>query len=317
MKYSNLFIYIIAGIAALCILYGFLVEPRRLKLTRCELRLPGLPEKWQGRKIAFFSDIHAGTFYTPSLFAKAVTAVQEQKPDLILIGGDFVEERTNFKKESFRSHYAAELSRLSAPLGKFGIFGNHDTETSENKIYVHDLLKDAGVTLLANDAVNIDDMILIGLEESFHQKPDLQAAMQRINDGDNHVRDSKERDAVQVSGHCCTLSEHDMPNKHPHKTIPDSKKNLNRIIMIHQPDDLPTPEATSERDLILSGHSHKGQITLFGQPLYTVEGGKERIYGYFRLHSGAQQITTAGLGMVHIYARFFAPPEIVIIELNS
>ncbi|HHU08178.1 MAG TPA: hypothetical protein GXZ59_07535, partial [Clostridiaceae bacterium] len=245
MNYLYFVIYMIVGIATALISYGFLIEPRRLKLIHYKINLTGLPEQWHGRRIVFLSDIHAGPFYPPSLFAKAVNAVQKQKPDIVLIGGDFVEERTNFKKDGFRSDYVAELSRLKAPLGSYAIYGNHDTEASENRVYVHDLLKDAGITLLANEAVNIDGIILVGLEESYHQKPNLQAALERLKSRENDVGgakgrdnvqnfrsggttgqdgdqnygsgDTKGQDSLQGNSQSDTLTKHDSPNNHPQK----------------------------------------------------------------------------------------------------
>jgi predicted MPP superfamily phosphohydrolase len=305
-------IYNLIAFAIVCLLYGFLVEPFRLKQTDYKIKLAGLPEQWQGRKIAFFSDIHAGSFYTPSLFGNAVTKVMENRPDLILIGGDFIEERTNIKNERFRSDLSDQLARLKAPLGCFAVFGNHDAETAENISYVTELLKDAGISLLSNDAVTIDGVILAGLEESYHQKPDLQAAMQKLGIEEPGSDDN----SISSVGENQAGAQNDSQDIALEITEENNHQDLCRIIMVHQPDHLPTPEATSDTDLILSGHSHKGQITLFGLPIYTVDGGRERIYGHYDLPGGAQQITTSGLGTVHIYARFFAMPEITIIELS-
>jgi predicted MPP superfamily phosphohydrolase len=261
------------------LIYGFLIEPRQVKIKRYSIRLQGLPTAWQGRKIAFFSDLHAGIFYPPSHLVGVFDKLLDLEPDLICIGGDFIEERTRLKDTKFRRRLVEQLSRLRAAKGTYAVLGNHDAETKENLRYVRTLLADSKITLLSNEAVMLDGLCLIGLQESYHQRPDLAAAT-----ADCHTQKTMNTNA--------------------------------RIILMHQPDDLPTPEATSNTDLILSGHSHRGQITLFGLPLYTVKGGRKRLYGHYFLPSGAQQITTSGLGTVHIYARFFAPPEITLIEVK-
>lgn len=262
------------------LIYGFLIEPRQVRIRHYSISLQGLPPAWQGRKIAFISDLHAGIFYPPAHLAGVFDKLLRLEPDLICIGGDFIEERTRLKDIEFRRRLAAQLSRLRAAADTYAVLGNHDAETEENLNYVRALLADSGITLLSNESVMLDGLCLIGLQESYHQRPDLAAA----------------------TIHC---------------GMQPTANTTARVILMHQPDDLPTPEATGTTDLILSGHAHRGQITLFGLPLYTVKGGRKRLYGHYILPGGAQQITTSGLGTVHIYARFFAPPEIVLIEVKA
>lgn len=281
MEAKNIFVSIIATAAGLALLYGFLIEPRRLKLIHYRIKLKDLPPFWQKKKIIFITDLHAGSFYPPSRIKKIVDKINEQQPDLILIGGDFVEEKTKIKDLAFKEEYIKVLSELKSAHGIFSVLGNHDTEAKENYAYVKSLLKEAKISLLENESINLSGFLIVGLKESYHQQPDLDAAMNK---------------------RLASLAKEEYTA---------------RIILIHQPDDLPQPDQTSASDLILSGHSHGGQITLFGLPLYTVRGGREKMRGLYTLTSKAQQITSSGLGMVHIYARFFRPPEIVLIEIEE
>ena len=267
MTFYKILLITIVALASYALFYGFLIEPRMVKIRKITIKLRSLPPSCRGLRIAFFSDLHAGFFYPPAHIEKVFNKLLATAPDLICIGGDFVEERTPITDEAFRRKLLEQLSRLKAPLGTYTVLGNHDTETHKNYFYVRDILEEAGIKLLQNEAVDIEGLCLIGLKESYHQTPDLDAA-------------------TNCPGQKSTQG------------------STSRIIMMHQPDDIPDTATLSDGDLILSGHSHKGQITLFGLPLYTVQGGRKRIYGHYLLPSGAQQITSSGLGTVHIYARF-------------
>jgi hypothetical protein len=91
---------------------------------------------------------------------------------------------------------------------------------------------------------------------------------------------------------------------------------------MHQPDYLPLYENSDRKtdlDLIVSGHSHNGQITLFGHPLMKVYQGEEFVLGQYKpfAESDTDLIVSSGLGSVVIHARLFNIPELTIIELNS
>ena len=64
---------------------------------------------------------------------------------------------------------------------------------------------------------------------------------------------------------------------------------------------------------MLSGHSHYGQVTLFGLPLIHVPAAKHFVKGHYDVQSDLKLIISAGLGTVHIHARFFARPDIVTV----
>src|SRR5207244_4452842 len=93
----------------------------KLSVTRYQLALP--PERRLPRplRIAFASDFHAGPTTHPAIFHALFKQLEQEQPDLLLLGGDFV---------SGQAHHAAHLSPgLTAcrpPLGKYAVFGNHD-----------------------------------------------------------------------------------------------------------------------------------------------------------------------------------------------
>ncbi|MDQ7815177.1 MAG: metallophosphoesterase [Patescibacteria group bacterium] len=113
--------------------YGVFIEPKRLEVKRYRLASVKEPSEWI--KIVFLSDFHAGDFRFRDWFARIAREVQALKPDLVLLGGDYVcyEAKTVVEIEP--------LKDLSAPLGKYFVMGNHDYFEAPEKIsaYVNSL----------------------------------------------------------------------------------------------------------------------------------------------------------------------------------
>lgn len=87
------------------------------------------------------------------------------------------------------------------------------------------------------------------------------------------------------------------------------------LILVHEPDyALTLPPGHPA--LILSGHSHNGQVTFLGQPLIRERMGSRYTHGLYALPQGRQIEVSAGMGTVHIHARFCNPPEIPLLRLH-
>ena len=79
------------------------------------------PEKRM--RLVFFSDLHIGEAMTPDYIARAVKLIQDQQPDLILCGGDFIDHRAVY---AYDLRVMASLRSLHAPLGVYYVLGNHE-----------------------------------------------------------------------------------------------------------------------------------------------------------------------------------------------
>mgnify|MGYP003083988084 FL=1 len=79
------------------------------------------PEKRM--RLVFFSDLHIGDAMTPDYIARAVKLIQDQQPDLILCGGDFIDHRAVY---AYDPRVMASLRSLHAPLGVYYVLGNHE-----------------------------------------------------------------------------------------------------------------------------------------------------------------------------------------------
>ena len=74
-------------------------------------------------RLVFFSDLHIGEAMTPDYIARAVKLIQDQQPDLILCGGDFIDHRAVY---AYDPRVMASLRSLHAPLGVYYVLGNHE-----------------------------------------------------------------------------------------------------------------------------------------------------------------------------------------------
>ena len=99
-------------------------------------------------------------------------------------------------------------------------------------------------------------------------------------------------------------------------TIKNTKKEDFVILVTHNPDyveEIKTPNI----DLILGGHNHGGQITLFGlyAPIMFSDYGQKYKSGIVETNN-TKVVVTNGIGMVNLPLRFFARPEIVVLSLK-
>lgn len=119
-------------------------------------------------RVAFASDFHAGATTSVRVLANACAALDALAPDVLLLGGDFVSVRAD------DIHALAPLlAKVRAPLGKFGVFGNHDLRA--NREVLAEALATAGVRLLVNEVVRLpapyDDVSIVGLDDPIRGTP--------------------------------------------------------------------------------------------------------------------------------------------------
>lgn len=129
--------------------------------------------------IAFASDFHAGATTDDRVLRAACDALAALEPDLLLLGGDFVSVRG-----SDIHSLAPLLAAVPAPLGKFGVFGNHDLRA--NRPIVDAALREAGVRMLVNETVRLpvphDDVTITGFDDPIRGEPrgDLLAGLDGV-----------------------------------------------------------------------------------------------------------------------------------------
>lgn len=104
--------------------YGFGYERHRIVVTDATLAVRGLPAAWEGIRIALLTDIHHSELVPAEDVTRAVELANAQRPDLVVLGGDYV----TAPDHSFIEPVAELLAPLKAPMGVFAILGNHDDD---------------------------------------------------------------------------------------------------------------------------------------------------------------------------------------------
>jgi uncharacterized protein len=112
---------IIASIPFFSMIYGMIFNTYNYKIRKLKLIFPGLPDSFDGFRIVQVSDIHTGSFINTEPLARAVTLINEQKPDAVFFTGDLV----NYNHTE-ALNFVDTLKKTEARHGVFSIFGNHD-----------------------------------------------------------------------------------------------------------------------------------------------------------------------------------------------
>lgn len=123
-----------------------LLEACWLSVDVRTLAIQRLPAEFKNTKVAFLSDLHHGPYTGLGYIRKCVQLTNDWKPDVILLGGDYVHRDAKFIAPVFEV-----LAELNAPLGVFGVLGNHDHWESAPRSRT--AMRDARITALDNAGV--------------------------------------------------------------------------------------------------------------------------------------------------------------------
>ena len=122
-----------------------------------------------GYRVALLADIHFGVSIDIESMKKVCEKIENQKPDMIILCGDMVDENTTY--EEMEQLFQA-LGTIKSTYGTFFVYGNHDRQNyssyrtfSEQDIAEH--LSKNGITLLQDDKLQItNDLMLVGREDA-------------------------------------------------------------------------------------------------------------------------------------------------------
>ncbi len=263
--------------------YSFGVERERFIITRRSIPIRGLPPSLHGLTITQLTDIHHGPWTSLAYVRRIVDAANALRPDLIALTGDYI-----LYSASYARPVATELAALRARIGTVAVLGNHDW--SDSGPVTMSEFRRAGLRLIDNSRAFISadrllsraapkqGLCVAGLADLWGGRPNFDKALGGVA--------------------------HDMP----------------RVLLSHNPDTAELPVARDHRhrvDLMISGHTHGGQINLpgIGSPFIPSNYGQKYAYGL--VHGPAFRVfVSSGLGTNVIPLRFCRPPEIAVITLE-
>ena len=166
-------------VLAVCLnVYG-VWEAHHLTIERVTIESPKLTAEHPRVRIALFSDLHLGPIWGNQLLEKVAKLVSEQKPDLILAGGDIVDGDLS------RHDGAHEImASMQAPLGKFAVLGNHEFYAGLGRSL--EFFDGSGFVMLRNQARTLDGVLnLAGVDDPGRGRgqPDEPKALAPVQNG--------------------------------------------------------------------------------------------------------------------------------------
>jgi len=226
-------------------------------------------------KIVMISDLHLGAVNSERNLKKIVQRINETNPDIVCITGDIFNDDYNSIRSP--SKVIDLLKSINSTYGVYACLGNHDGGKTLNSMI--SLLEQSNITLLNDEYVTIDNrLILIGRLDPFPI---------------GGFGDMQRKDIKEIF------------------TMIDT--NLPIVVMDHNPSNI--HQYGKETDLIISGHTHRGQIfpgSLITKALFTVD------YGHYQKDIDSPHvIVTSGAGTWGTPMRIGTNNEIVSITFIS
>ena len=199
-------------ISAVLTIYG-MIHAKHIYKKEISITIPNLPLSWKNRTAVFVSDLHLGQIRGKAFAKKIADMIKSLHPNIVFIGGDLYDGvKVDVEDIIF------PLSTIGAPFGTYFITGNHEEFRSSDRFT--DAIRGAGIHVLANEAVNLDGLRIIG-----------------VND----------KDSTKTKRFEDNLAGLDIDDGEP------------SILLKHRPDLLSIAEKHSI-SLQLSGHTHRAQI---------------------------------------------------------
>lgn len=270
------------GLSASAVAQGY-----QFGITRHTRTLQGLQKPLRA---AFLTDLHFGRYISVGSVREWVAATNQLQPDVVLLGGDQLDHRGHEQTEFLLN----ELQELSAPLGVWGVWGNHDygvfgrygtrrlgeidSNWSLKRAEVEQQFAQKGIHILRNRGHWLrSDVFLGGVDDFWYGEPNAAETMRRQQESTG-----------------------------PHASL----------LLMHNPDMLPEWPSPLP-DLTLCGHTHGGQVRLpFVGPIARfVPSRHGAMYAMGWVPHPQPAYVSRGLGMSGLPIRYLCTPEIAVFDL--
>ena len=260
-----------------------------LRIRRAEVVVDDLPRGFDGVTILYASDIDLCGLNTPDRSGALFNQLQSLQPDILILGGDYnatslldalnrPEKNSDDVNDALKSRSAFfhYIGAFQAPLGKYAIAATEDLQWQN----LREEMEKNGIRPLINERIAVraggDTLLLVGLCGKISSLNDVGRSFSRSE---------------------CVVAIAESPD----------------ILSV-----LMTSEARDSgqwTDLLLCGHTHGGQIRLFGRTALALTDTEQRFLSGWNIQNGMPMLTTQGVGCEGLNLRLGTQPEVWLIKL--
>jgi uncharacterized protein len=245
--------------------YGLAYSRHDIQVVRTAVPVSGISPALDGLRIGLITDLHHSEMVPARDVRRAASLMMEERPDLIVLGGDYV----TWGDRSYVGPCSEALAGLAAPFGVYAVVGNHDDDRDMPAALVshgYEVLRDARTTV----RIRGEQLDLVGLRFWTRRPRDI---ARLIRGAESAV-----------------------------------------ILLAHDPRRL-DEAAALDVPLVLSGHTHGGQVVLPG--LGAVAAKKFPVIAGAARRENTSIFVSRGVGTVYVPYRLNCPPDISVLTLRT
>lgn len=279
MKKIIRFFFFVLLLFLLTLIYGRYVGTEGLVTKEYQIKTT-IDESFNGLKIVHFSDLHYLRVTDKKKLKDITKEINLLNPDIVFFTGDLIDKDFKLKNKE-KNNLIRELKNIKAKYGKYAIIGNHDYIKDEELF--KEIYSSSDFILLQNsyDIIyggNNDKLFIGGLDTYSFNKADISKTMEYFTNND------------------------DISYK---------------IILCHEPDYIDTITKNYNVDLVLSGHSHNGQINIpYIKNIFLPKGSKKYYENHYKIDNTNLYISS-GIGVSRVNLRIFNKPSINFYRINK
>ena len=268
---------IIAILGTLFFTYTTYVSTAKVGVREYRIINEKIPDNFNGLKIIQMSDLHYGSTMFNKDVKKIVSLINDRKPDIVVFTGDLINKNYNLDSKE-QEELINNLKSISTTINKYAVLGDEDNEK------IATIFNQSNFIILRDESDLIynsttNPILLVGINTR-SKEPNIDKAYSYFKE-------------------------------------PTHNANIYTIVISHEPDIADDIVDTYNSDLLLSGHSHNGNIRIpfIKYSLFKVNGAKKFDQDYYKLNTTDLYISS-GLGTKG-GIRLFCRPSINFFRLSN
>ncbi len=280
MKKILKFLLFAIVVIILVIAYSRYVGTSGLVTKEYKIETNKIDDSFDGLKIVHFSDLHYKRIINRERLESVVEEINLINPDIVFFTGDLIDKDFDITDQD-KIDLTECLKMINSKYGKYAVNGNHDYVRDENLL---NEIYDGSDFILLNNNYDIiygdgnDKLFIGGLDNYSYGKSDIDKVMNYF------------------------VNNEDISYK---------------IILVHEPDYADNFINRYNIDLILSGHSHNGQVNIpYIKKLFLPYGSKKYYENYYEINNTLIYVSS-GIGESRINFRLFNRPSINFYRINK